>query len=54
VIWAFEQLPPELFYQIALHLPLTNDVLALSLANSRIRGALPTPALFKVRLALRG
>jgi hypothetical protein len=53
-MWAFDQLPPELFYQIALHLPLTNDVLALSLTNSRIRGALPTPALFKARLALRG
>ena len=50
----FDQLPPELFYQIALHLPRTKDVLALSLTNSRIRGALPTPALFKVRLALRG
>ena len=50
----FEQLPPEPFYQIALHLPLTNDVLALSLTNSHIRGALSTPALFEARLALRG
>ncbi len=53
-MWGFEQLPPELFYQIALHLPLTKDVLDLSLTNSRIRGALSTPALFKARLALRG
>ena len=49
----FDQLPPELFYQIALHLPLTKDVLALSLTNTRIRGALSTPALFKARLVLR-
>jgi len=48
------QLPPELFYQIALHLPFTKDVLALSLTNSRVHGALSTPALFKARLALRG
>jgi len=51
---AFHQLSPELFYQIALHLPLTKDVLALSLTNSCIRRALSTPALFKSRLALRG
>jgi len=50
---SFDQLPPELFYQIALHLPLTKDVLALSLTNTRIRGALSTPALFKARLVLR-
>ena len=50
----FGQLPLELFYQIALHLPLTKDVLAFSLTNSRIRGALSTPALFKGRLALQG
>ncbi len=43
----FGQLPLELFYQIALHLPLTKDVLAFSLTNSRIRKALSTPALFK-------
>ena len=48
------QLPPELFYQIALHLPFTKDVFALSLTNSRVHGALSTPALFKARLALRG
>jgi hypothetical protein len=51
---AFHQLPPEILYQIALHLPLTTDVLALSLTNSSIRGALSTPALFKARLALQG
>jgi len=50
----FGQLPLELFYQIALHLPLTKDVLAFSLTNSRIREALSTPALFKGRLALQG
>ena len=50
----FHQLPVETFYEIALHLPLTKDVLAFSLTNSRIRGALSTPALFKARLALRG
>jgi hypothetical protein len=47
-------LPLELFYEIALHLPLTNDVFTFSLTNSRVRGALSTPALFKARLALRG
>ncbi len=50
---SFDQLPPELVYQVALHLPLTNDVLALSLTNSRVRRALSTPALFKARLALQ-
>ncbi|KAH9955942.1 hypothetical protein BC827DRAFT_824692 [Russula dissimulans] len=47
-------LPPELFYQIALHLPLTSDVLALGLTSSRVHNALSTPALFKARLALQG
>ncbi|KAI9452520.1 hypothetical protein F5148DRAFT_1289564 [Russula earlei] len=47
-------LPPELVYQVALHLPLTGDVLALSLTNSRFHEALSTPALFKARLALHG
>ena len=51
---AFHQLSPELFYQIALHLPLTKDVLAFSLTNTLIRDALSTPALFKARLVLRG
>ena len=50
----FQLMPPELFYQIALHLPLTRDVLAFSLTNTLIRDALSTPALFKARLALRG
>ena len=53
-MWGCDQLPPELFHQITLHLPLAKYVLALSLTNSRIRGALSTPALFKARLALRG
>jgi len=48
------QLPPELFYQIALHLPFTKDVFSLSLTNSRVHAALSTPALFKARLVLRG
>ena len=51
---AFQRIPPELFYQIALHLPLTRNVLAFRLTNSPIRDALSTPALFKARLALRG
>ena len=51
---AFQRIPPELFYQIALHLPLTKDVLAFSLTNRLIRDALSTPALFKARLVLRG
>ena len=50
---AFHQLPPELFYQIALYPSLTKDVLAFSATNSCIRWALSTPALFKSRLALR-
>jgi len=51
---AFQRIPPELFYQIALHLPLTKDVLAFRLTNTLIRDALSTPALFKARLVLRG
>ena len=50
----FHQYPLELFYEIALHLPLIKDVVAFSLTNSRIRGALSTPVLFKARLARRG
>jgi hypothetical protein len=46
-------LPLELFYQIALHLPSTSDVLTYSLTSSRVREALSTPALFKERLALQ-
>jgi len=51
---AFQRIPPELFYQIALHLPLTKDVLAFRLTNTLVRDALSTPVLFKARLALRG
>ncbi|KAH9955938.1 hypothetical protein BC827DRAFT_824697 [Russula dissimulans] len=51
---AFLNFPPELFYQIALHLPLTRDILALGLTNSRVHDALSTSALFKARLALQG
>ena len=46
--------PPELLCQIALHLPLTRDVLTFGLIHSRVRQALSTPALFKARLAFRG
>ena len=46
-------LPLELFYQIALHLPSTSDVLTFSLTSSRVREALSTPALFKERLAMQ-
>ena len=46
-------LPLELFYQIALHLPSTSDVLTFSLTSSRVREALSTPTLFKERLALQ-
>ena len=46
-------LPLELFYQIALHLPSTSDVLTFSLTSSRVREALSTPALFKERLTLQ-
>jgi hypothetical protein len=46
-------LPQELFYQFALHLPLTKDVLTFALTHSCVRKALLTPALFKERLALR-
>jgi hypothetical protein len=47
-------LPLELFYQIALYLPSTKDVLTFALTHSRVRKALSTPALFKGRLALQG
>ena len=46
--------PLELFYQFALHLPSTSDVLTFSLTSFRVREALSTPALFKERLALQG
>jgi hypothetical protein len=47
-------LPPELFYQIALHLPFTSDLLTFSLTSSRVRAALSTPALLKERLVQQG
>jgi hypothetical protein len=47
-------LPLELFYQFALHLPSTSDLLTLSLTHSRVRKVLSTSALFKERLALQG
>ena len=47
-------LPPEVIYEIALHLPHTTDVIALSLTSQAIRGAISTPALFKARLLLQG
>lgn len=46
-------LPQELFYQFALHLPSTKDILTLALTHSCVRKTLLTPALFKERLALR-
>jgi hypothetical protein len=46
-------IPQELFYQFALHLPSTKDVLTFALTHSCVRNTLLTPALFKERLALR-
>ena len=46
-------LPQELFYQIALHLPSTKDVLTFALTHSCVRRTLLIPALFKERLALQ-
>lgn len=45
--------PPEILCEIALHLPLTEDVIALSLTSHAVRAALSTPALFKARLLLQ-
>ncbi|KAI9454786.1 hypothetical protein BJY52DRAFT_707886 [Lactarius psammicola] len=45
--------PPEILCEIALHLPLTKDVISLSLTNHALRAALSTPALFKARLLLQ-
>lgn len=45
--------PPEILYEIALHLPLTEDVISLSLISHAVRVALSTPALFKERLLLQ-
>ena len=47
-------LPLELFYQFALHLPSTTDVLAFSLTHSRVRKVLSIPELFKECLLLQG
>ncbi|KAH9023696.1 hypothetical protein EDB85DRAFT_1990248, partial [Lactarius pseudohatsudake] len=46
-------LPPEILCEIALHLPLTEDVVSLTLTNHAVRAALSTPALFKARLLLQ-
>ncbi|KAH9063575.1 hypothetical protein EDB87DRAFT_1602392 [Lactarius vividus] len=45
--------PPEILCEIALHLPLTEDVVSLTLTNRAVRAALSTPALFKARLLLQ-
>ncbi|KAI9434369.1 hypothetical protein H4582DRAFT_2101026 [Lactarius indigo] len=42
--------PPEILCEIALHLPLTEHVITLSLTNRAVHAALSTPALFKARL----
>ncbi|KAI0281731.1 hypothetical protein BC826DRAFT_1068007 [Russula brevipes] len=47
-------LPPELLCQIALHFPLTRDILTFSLIHPHVRQALLIPALFKARLAFQG
>jgi hypothetical protein len=47
-------LPLDFFYEIALHVPHTRDILALALTNRSIRSALLTSALFKSRLSLQG
>jgi len=51
--WMSLSFPPEILCEIALHLPLTEDVIALSLTNHAVRAALSTPALFKARLLLQ-
>ena len=45
--------PPEILCEISLHLPHTEDVIALSLTSHAVRAALLTPALFKARLLLQ-
>lgn len=47
-------LPPEILYEIALHLPHTEDVITFSRTSHAVRRALSTPALFKARLLLQG
>ncbi|KAF8256751.1 hypothetical protein EI94DRAFT_1763118 [Lactarius quietus] len=45
--------PPEILCEIALHLPLTEDVIALGLTSHTVHAALSTPTLFKARLLLQ-
>ncbi|KAI0043980.1 hypothetical protein FA95DRAFT_1597671 [Auriscalpium vulgare] len=47
-------LSADLFHEIALFLPTTRDVLALSLANSLVHSALASTSLFKRRVQLHG
>jgi hypothetical protein len=46
-------LPLKIIREIALHLPHTEDVMALSLTSHAVRAALSTPALFRTRLVLQ-
>ena len=46
--------PPEIIYEIALYLPLTEDVINLSLTSHTVRRAISTPVLYKARLLLQG
>jgi hypothetical protein len=46
-------LPLKFIREIALHLPRTEDVIALSLTSHAVRGALSTATLFKARLLLQ-
>ena len=47
-------LPSDIFYEIALHLPHTRDILSFALTSCSVRAALSTSALFKSRLSLQG
>jgi hypothetical protein len=51
--WMSSPFPPEILCEIALHLPYTEDVIALSLTSRAVRAALSTPVLFKARLLLQ-
>ena len=44
---------PKILREIALHLPHTEDVIALSLTSRAVRAALSTPTLFKARMLLQ-
>jgi hypothetical protein len=46
-------LPPKILREIALHLPHTEDVMAMSVTSHAVRAALSTPTLFKARLSLQ-